>query len=198
MNTHLDGTAAGLVVLDDAYDHAFASDGISRLGAYLRRDRWLSAPEGDLEPVGFAAAVWRIATPPVMAPGYVRIRRDLTAVTAHPSDGIPDLLVVTVHVPIGWPRGRNTHPAARGWRGWIRPRSFDDGPDAYHDPDEDRPALLTTARLRLPIPAGDLPVPGRDRGGAVDLRAAKSACSVIAAHINAAGPLLAVLREVPR
>lgn len=59
---------------DDEYDRACASDGVSRYGAYLARYAAWFTEDGvpTTDAVRFAAAAWRIAQPPVMAPGYVR------------------------------------------------------------------------------------------------------------------------------
>jgi hypothetical protein len=189
----------GLVWVDEEYDRDYASDGHSRLGAYLRRDTWLADPDDDLDPVGFAFAVWRTATGPIMAPPYVHVRRDLADVVAYRSDDDPELLVVALDAPTGWPCHLAGHPAATGWQGWHRPRTLDEGPDPYRQPADQHRALLVTARLRLAIPGADLPTPACPGGGAVDVRAAKNACGLIVARVNAAaGPLLAALREAAR
>jgi hypothetical protein len=62
---------------DDEYDQACAGDGVSRYGAYLARYVAWFTEDGvpTTDAVRFAAAAWRIAQPPVMAPGYVLASR---------------------------------------------------------------------------------------------------------------------------
>jgi hypothetical protein len=93
-------------------------------------------------------AAWETATPPVMAPGYVRrqpvIRR---AKVARQQDGAPLSGIVDIAAP--WPA-----PLAqsRGWQDWPA-----DSRDAgYFDPADDgmiagRRLMLTTVRLEFPL-----------------------------------------------
>src|SRR5215467_4266023 len=56
---------------DRDYDHEYASDGISRYGAYLRDATFEPWTDND-QAVEWAAFAWQRATSPVMSPGYVR------------------------------------------------------------------------------------------------------------------------------
>src|SRR6266536_5502881 len=60
--------------LHDVYDHAHASDGVSRYGAYLaqnaRRFRY-GGEKHTPDPTEFAAAAFVVAGPPIMSPPYV-------------------------------------------------------------------------------------------------------------------------------
>ncbi len=56
---------------DRDYDREFASDGISRYGAYLR-DASFEPWTDDDQAVEWAVFAWERATGPVMSPGYVR------------------------------------------------------------------------------------------------------------------------------
>ena len=64
--------------IDPDYDREQASDGQSRYGAYVRDharlfDPWQDAPDGvTRDPVDFAIAAFRVATGPIMGPGFVR------------------------------------------------------------------------------------------------------------------------------
>jgi hypothetical protein len=67
--------------IDYEYDHQMASDGRSRFAAYVRRaaatpewtECWNGAWDDDaVRAVYFASEAWRVATTPVMSPGYVR------------------------------------------------------------------------------------------------------------------------------
>ncbi len=68
--------------VDRGYDRDSASDGGSRYGAYVReRLGWFTDAgcwEWDDSAPRFAAVVWRIATGPVMVPGYVRMHPKTT------------------------------------------------------------------------------------------------------------------------
>jgi hypothetical protein len=67
--------------IDYDYDRQLASDGRSRFAAYVRRAvataEWAECWDGTWEDdavraVHFASEAWRVATTPVMSPGYVR------------------------------------------------------------------------------------------------------------------------------
>src|SRR6266699_7264794 len=79
MTTRRATARAGRVCwVDEDWDRANASDRVSRYGAYLRGhtelfDPWQDAPGGITEDAGeFAIAALRVATGPIMSPGYVR------------------------------------------------------------------------------------------------------------------------------
>ena len=57
--------------VDRGYDREYASDGISRYGAYLRDAAFEPWTDHD-QAVEWAVFAWRRATSPVMSPGYVR------------------------------------------------------------------------------------------------------------------------------
>jgi hypothetical protein len=111
--------------IDEEYDREHAEAGTSRYGTVVERnagdfaDSW-----GDIAPVGFACAAWRLATTPVLDPGYVRFhRRVLTADCRRNTwDGT---LVAQVTMVAPWPeplsRSR-TWWRDRGWRNW--PQTF--------------------------------------------------------------------------
>ncbi|GAB2722264.1 hypothetical protein [Kitasatospora kifunensis] len=141
-----------LALTDDAYDRENASDGRSRFGAYLdQHAHWFNEDGYPLEPGEFAAAAWRLATSPVMSPGYVRIRPDLANVTPHLTDD--RALFLRVEVPL-----RQSVLASRpaGLADWTRerPTPWDTGtwPTLVEPYQLGRPALLTAATLLLPFP----------------------------------------------
>jgi hypothetical protein len=106
--------------VDDAHDLDQASDGFSRFGAYLSTrthdlDLEWSAPAD--RAFSFACWAWRIATPPVMSPGYVRLGPAIeSAILWRDSyEGLP-AAAVTVCAPLP-----PALAATRGgWRGWAR------------------------------------------------------------------------------
>ena len=74
----MSGTELLVCWIDLDYDRTQASDGQSRYGAYVRDyarlfDPWQDAPDGVTgDPVEFAIAAFRVATGPIMSPGFVR------------------------------------------------------------------------------------------------------------------------------
>lgn len=190
-------TATTLVRTDDAYDRDRASDGHSRLGAYLadRLDRFheYGEPDTPLTAEEFAAAVWEVATSPVMSPGYVRTRPDLGHVRlAFAEDGSG--LVARVAVPLPHSALRTRLPYA--WRGWETDRHglADEGP--YRQlvaPADDRPAALVAAELSAPLAGCELHTPCSTRGHGL-VADAKRALRLLVRHVNThAGPMVATV-----
>jgi hypothetical protein len=185
-------TTAALRVcwIDRDHDRTAASDGVSRYGAYLRDhaglfDPWAEAPDGVTgDPVDFAAAAFRIATGPIMAPGYVRWHGRVCDYGATWSEDDGRLLLsVTLAVPspvrLGW-----------DWRGWERDFHGD-----HLEPDDRRPTGLCRLELRWPVPTDQLPVPTRPRRPAVpNLGDATRAVAALVEQVNTTcGPVLAEL-----
>ncbi|MFI9783250.1 hypothetical protein ACIHEI_07020 [Kitasatospora sp. NPDC051984] len=148
-----DFTRSTLAIADDVADRRAASDGHSRFGAYLARNAHRLHDDGEpLNSQDFAFAVWRIATSPVMSPGYVRHRPDLRAITLVPDGEDLDQVAVRIDVPL-----RHHHLAAQpdhrltDWQRDVWATA--DGFTALTEPrPTGRPALLTTAILLLPVP----------------------------------------------
>jgi hypothetical protein len=172
------------------HDRTSASDGVSRYGAYLRDharlfDPWQDAPDGiTRDPVEFAIAAFKVATGPIMSPGYLRWHGRVCDYAATWSDHDGRLLLsVTLAAPspvrLGW-----------DWRGWER-----DFHDRYLEPDDARPAGLARLELRWPVGTGQLPTPTRPRRpGVANLADAARAVAVLADQVNATvGPVLADL-----
>ena len=184
---------APLVRVDDEYDADYASDRGSRFGGYLRQRARMFAEDGeDLSAVAFAALAWQVASTPVMCPGYVRRRGDLEAIRAWHADE-PGTLLVDVEVRLRIP-GLLDGPAT-GWASWSRHLPGEGGYDAFLEPDDIKPAVLVTAHVRVPIPAGELLEPKITRLGAVDVHEAKTAVSIVCRWVNeTAGPVVEHLR----
>ncbi|MFJ9605444.1 hypothetical protein ACIRS1_03710 [Kitasatospora sp. NPDC101176] len=184
-----------LAVVDDGYDRRHASDGHSRFGAYL--DRHAGLPQDGEPPytaAEFAVVAWGIATVPVMSPGYVHLRPDLLAVTAHLAEDDPTGLVMRLTAPVPH-HALATRPRPGRWLDWER--------DCHHHgpwsptvepiPDH-RPTLVLSAYLCLPIPTDVLITPTTNRTGAMLTHEAKASVAVLAEHVNRiAGPALAAL-----
>jgi hypothetical protein len=176
--------------IDHDHDRAAASDGVSRYGAYLRDharvfDPWQDAPDGiTRNPVDFAIAAFKVATGPIMSPGYLRWHGRVCDYATTWSDHDGQLLLsVTLAAPspvrLGW-----------DWRGWER-----DFHDRYLEPDDARPAGLARLELRWPVGTDQLPTPTRPRRpGVANLADATRAVAVLVDQVSATvGPVLADL-----
>jgi hypothetical protein len=185
---------SGLLVcwIDPDYDRANASDGQSRYGAYVRDyarlfDPFQDAPDGvTTDPVEFAMAAFRVATGPVMAPGFVRWHPRVCGCGVERSDHDGSLVVsVTLASPAplrlpGW-----------AWRGWER----DLFGDRFLEPEDRGPVALGRLELRWPLSVDQLHRPARPRvPGRPNLVDAATAVAVVVGSVNhTAGPVLAAL-----
>lgn len=150
--------------IDAAYDRQTASDRISRFGAYVR-DRagmtaeWWDNPDAAAE---WAVWIWQVATPPIMAPGYVGHHPRILSAQVIRS-GWDGSLCGQVDVIIDLP----VAPSVVGrWRGWSQsPFGGLEGPDErqategrYLLPhaDASAPLDIDLSRLRPPSTYDDL------------------------------------------
>jgi hypothetical protein len=177
--------------IDTEYDRVYASDGVSRYGAYLALNASLFEPWRDqgadgvtLDPVDFATAAFNCATGPVMAPGYVRWHGRVYGNRAGRSDHDGRLLL-TVSLATLAPRA-----VPWSWRGWER--QFD---GTWWEPNDARPAALAYLELRWPVATERLHQPARpDVPGRANLRDARRAVACLVDVLNeVAGPVLAEL-----
>jgi hypothetical protein len=188
-------TAAPLVCwIDRDHDRAAASDGVSRYGAYLRDhaglfDPWGEAPDGiTRDPVDFVVAAFRVATGPIMSPGYLRWHgrvRDHSAGRSEYDGRLVLSVTLATPSPVRLPWD---------WRGWKQ-----DFHGYWREPDDRRPAGLARLELRWPVPTDRLPTPDRPRRpGVPNLADAAAAMAVLVEQVNATcGPVLAEL-EAPQ
>jgi hypothetical protein len=150
--------------IDDRYDREYASDGVSRYGAYVRQSSSIAEcchgtwDDARLRQVRFAAAAWETATTPVMSPGYVRRHPQLISaqVTFNACDGT---LSGQVEMVTPWPHQLVRSPdwqRGTAWRDW--PAESRGGRTVYRVPDDDEVAahhyLMASARLVFPLRAG--------------------------------------------
>ena len=190
---------ATLVRVDDAYDRESVSNPeAGRFGAYLDQHTdpslWQDWNEGVHAARAFAQAVWHIATPPIMAPGYVRLRPDLTAARLEWSADGDQHLYAEVEVPLR--HGNLKHGAPYRFRDWTRPRHAlgENGYAPVAEPDGPTAALLTTTTIRLAADDWTLPTPPTETSGLYLWETAREAVDVIAEQINRlAGPVVADL-----
>lgn len=157
---------------DDEYDRICASDGVSRYDAYLDRyAAWFAEgglPTADAE--RFAAAAWRIALPPIMSPGYVRVHGLVRDTQVH----LDDERCPTVSVDLAMssePDAAESPCTSQRWCGEL---------DCWHGADDS----LTVARIAVPLASIPLPDP-RYQCGQPDTATAKAAVRVICAVVNA-------------
>ncbi|MEV7871480.1 hypothetical protein AB0P17_36520 [Streptomyces sp. NPDC088124] len=155
-------TPGTLARIDDGYDQDRASNGISRYGAYLDQHigefHEYGEPNTPLPAAEFAAAAWRVATSPVMSPGYVTWRPDIAGVDcAFTKDG---QLMLALTLPV--PHSALSARVPYGWRDWERDHyAPTEGP--YHRLTEpEGPAVLVTAEVRIVV--NELAVPSHVRG----------------------------------
>ena len=173
-----------LVWVEEDFDWNYASDGASRFGAYLRqREHWFSEDGDPLDAIDFALSAWRVASAPVMSPGYVQLSADIHRVCF---DYDHDSEELTGRVEVRLP-----HPAQvrdmrlSGWRDWTPRRPWSDVPSPLEEP-ERRPALLFAALFVVTVPVDRLPTPKRP---GADVALAKAAVQELVRGVNkAAGP----------
>jgi hypothetical protein len=179
--------------VDIDWDREFASDRVSRYGAYLRGHAELFEPWQDegpggitTEPGPFAVAAFRVATGPIMSPGYVCWHpRVLGHEVSYGDDPDPRRLVCKVTLATSLPLWLGSP-----WRSWTEYMGRD-----WREPDEGRHAALASLVLRWPLPVTALPEPDKPiRPGVPNLGDAKASVRALVAAINAtAGPVLATL-----
>jgi hypothetical protein len=177
--------------VDRDYDREYASDGISRYGAYLRDATFEPWTDHDQQ-VEWAAFAWRRATGPVMSPGYVRYHPRVLAARLERS-GWDGGLVADVTLVAAW-----TEQLSRAlvrpvrlvdreayWHDW--PSEYLGGDIAcYHEPAEAdvaaRPYLLTTLSLQFTVPSAALSHPPATSSAL--LSAGQRAVAVVVAELN--------------
>jgi hypothetical protein len=169
---------------DEDYDGEYASDGVSRYGAYLRsRAGYFRDMDGELvtDPLRFAAAAWEIATGPIMAPPYVRSHPRVLYAVPEFDDEQRLAMVVWLAGPV--PPG--TGELRAHWRGWDI-----DSPSGRWVAPFDCARLSVLARIEIRTPVGStdtsLPEPRYQQGIPV-IATAKEAtlrlCSVLGGEV---------------
>ncbi|GHF27864.1 hypothetical protein GCM10018790_01550 [Kitasatospora xanthocidica] len=173
-----------LAIVDDTADRGNASDGHSRYDAYIARHVDDFHEDGaPLRPVDFAIAAWRTATAPVMAPGYVTVRRDIQPLDVYRDHHGGAQFCAKVGLrhaaltrrpggrPLDWERDPWFHPSEQ-WPVLVSPDRTD------------RPAVLVTATVLLPIPDGILLAPTTARPGRTLTEEARTVVAALAEHAN--------------
>jgi len=194
--------------IDYEYDHQMASDGRSRFAAYVRRaaatpewtECWNGTWDDDaVRAVHFASETWRVATTPVMSPGYVRRHSRIRSarVEVNPWDAS-----LTANVGIIIPQPRQLAAARDSGYGsmwWDWPQETFSGERVYLEPGDEELSryryMLATTKLAFRLPADGLP-PAPDGPGAWIEDAAQRAVTVLCTELeHVVGPVLAVLEN---
>jgi hypothetical protein len=189
-----------LVYVDDSYDQEYADNGVSRYGAYLRqrpnefRNSWSDEPEPIKTPEEFAVHAWQVATPPVMSPGYVRIRPDLHRVSLHRDDD-DGSLYAEVRVPLRHHDiSGETKRLPYAWQDWETETDFaGDRYLAHFEPRTLREtAVLASAVVRVSGREWPHLITPSAFEGRTLLDEARETVRTVAQHINDdAGPIVA-------
>ncbi|TMQ96812.1 hypothetical protein ETD83_20875 [Actinomadura soli] len=194
MNSHSDISTAPFWV-DEDYDRQYASDGVSRYGAYVRDrldgsfaecwDGMWDEPSTRL--AEFAAAAWRTATGPVMTPGYVRLHSRVLGAQVERSNWDGSLLAV-VSLVAPWPAeltGASGQRFNRCWRDWPT-ELRGDGYDFVHPTEKDvAESAFLQASLTLTYPVSVAVLPAAPFGPGDDVeRRAREAVHALAAALN--------------
>lgn len=192
--------------VDAAYDVAAASDGASRFRCYLLKEvgegaldaMWDGSVRDDADRAGeFCAAVWPLAIPPRMAPGYVRWHPRVISGSVEVNSWDGDL-VGRVRLVAPWPeaivRSRD-RLASAAWR--DRPVERQGDAVVYLDPGSDdlaeRSYLTSELTLAFPLALRSLvPAPAGPRDD-VEARARFAISEVVNALCAAVDPVLAAL-----
>ncbi|REE95749.1 hypothetical protein [Thermomonospora umbrina] len=170
--------------IDHDYDRERAGEGVSRYTDHVRRNLADFAESwGDIAPVTFACAAWRLATDPSLTPGYVRWHRRVwhATCTRNTWDGS-----LTAHVMLASPP-----PAAlttsrewwrdRGWRGW--PRSVGQFLEPSAEDLSKSPHLRTMLLVDTPVPLDHLPAAPEGPDADVE-ETARHAVAVMVKELN--------------
>ncbi|MCX4686929.1 hypothetical protein OG401_21915 [Kitasatospora purpeofusca] len=172
-----------LAIVGDIRDREQASDGHSRYGAYLAKSAECFHYDGEPLPAAqFAVIAWRTATTPVMAPGYVAVRPDLLDLA--PVVGPDGDLHLRARLALR--HHHLTHRPAVRLTDWERnPWHAHDRWPVPMEPDHaDRPALLVTADVSVPVPVNLFAGPSTARPGRTLTHEAKAVVDTLVRRAN--------------
>jgi hypothetical protein len=194
--------------IDYEYDRQMASNGRSRFASYVRRAvataEWTECWDGTwdddtVRAVHFASEAWRLATTPVMSPGYVRRHPRIWSarVEVNPWDAS-----LAANVQIIIPQRRQLATARDSGDGsmwWDWQQETRSGERVYLEPGDQELSryryMLATTALSFPVPADGLPS-APDGPDAWIEDAAQRALTVLCTELqHVVDPVLAVLEN---
>lgn len=170
-----------LLRVAEQHDLDQASDGRSRLGFYLRdyRDQFVFGDGRTDDPVRFALTALKIAIPPTMTPGYVRLHPRVCSldwhIDGHGCSAVQAVLVA--HAP----------PAVAAltapWNGWRRVPDVLGG--GWYEPDDNSDyTAFAQVTARIPVHDMTLPAPAYDRDGVPNTEVVKASLRQLASQLN--------------
>ncbi|MQY06427.1 hypothetical protein [Actinomadura macrotermitis] len=183
--------------LDTRYDREAGRDAAGRYAEMLAANiAEFDGTWGDIAPVGFACAAWRVATPPISSPGLVRWHRRVLSASCvrNTWDGSMTARVTLVS-PLPEPLTANrTWWRDRGWQGW--PEIFGQFVEPAQQDLAKAPHVRATLLVDAPLPLEGLPAaPDGPDDDPAD--AAHRALAVMVAGLNELlSPLVAQLEGV--
>lgn len=187
-----------LARIDYSYDRDYANQaGGSRYADYVHMKadafNYWHGPD-DLIPTRFASEAWHIATGPVMYPGFVQTRPDLSSVRVY-RDDYEGAMVVEVRVPLSYRRLTGADQWPYDWQDWQRERfSYSDDEFPSRETPEvvqGKVAVLTSTTVRLTLPKEDLHVPTALSGPQLAVDATLAVETLVELVNRHAGPALA-------
>ncbi|MGW3200130.1 hypothetical protein ACWDBD_37300 [Streptomyces sp. NPDC001118] len=198
-------TPTKLVDIDETGDRSAASDGHSRYGVYLSQRptefHEYEDPQTPLSAEEFAAAAWRVATPPVLT-GYVLLRPDLQSIEAvwNENEDGDSSLAFKVSVPLWFSDLPSDRRPRHPWQDWTTQYDIATRDDKYRRAFEPvlkpgRAALLTVANLLISAADWDLPAPQHTRGPGLTEEAQHVVREVVRQINHHAGPAVARLLD---
>jgi hypothetical protein len=141
--------------IDDEYDRDRASNGVSRYDSYIRQHIH-EFQFGEDDDADFAVLAWRVATGPIMAPGYVQQHpRVISSKLMRNYDG--DGLIASISLVAELPYRASLSRTGMSWGTWPQQHGH------YYRPEGDDLAsggyLLATTEALFALPISLPPAP---------------------------------------
>ena len=182
--------------IDHSYDLENAVLGVSRYAEHVQR-HWADFADawGDISPVGFACAAWRLATAPSLDPGFVRFHRRVLSAECRRNEWDGTLLA-QVSLVSPWPQELSSS------RVWARDRGWRDWPTTlgqFLAPSQHQLSKIPHARsvvlVDAPLPLDLLPVPPDEPGPHLPELAERTVAVLVHELNELLGPMVAELES---